>query len=242
MNQQLQDYIKKQRESGFSYEEMRRELLKAGWTEADINEGLKDDKVVPVPPQPQASVSEQSATHAPQRTWVWVISALWLTTALLGTWASFFITLVLGIFSVSLGRLALEVVTLIGMILALKIAVNFVTRKTYIAKKEIRTIVLITALIPIVGTVFLNIISLTTSDQVSLMDFGLSIVSTIIYSGVLYVLATRWLNEKSVKQLSAPRKKFKLSELIALSILIVLLTVLIVGVSLLIIGLKQALQ
>lgn len=38
MNQELQDYIKKSKEAGFSDEQIKQELLKVGWKEKDINQ------------------------------------------------------------------------------------------------------------------------------------------------------------------------------------------------------------
>lgn len=41
MNEQLQDYIKKSKEAGFNDDQIRQELLKAGWQEKDINKNFR---------------------------------------------------------------------------------------------------------------------------------------------------------------------------------------------------------
>ena len=37
MNQEVQDYIKKSKEAGFSDEQIKQEMIKVGWKEDDIN-------------------------------------------------------------------------------------------------------------------------------------------------------------------------------------------------------------
>lgn len=43
MNQQLQDYIKKTKEAGFSDEQIKKELKKTGWQEQDINQAFNNE-------------------------------------------------------------------------------------------------------------------------------------------------------------------------------------------------------
>lgn len=45
MNQQLQDYIKKEKEAGFNDEQIKQELLKVGWQEQDINQAFVDEPI-----------------------------------------------------------------------------------------------------------------------------------------------------------------------------------------------------
>ncbi|MBU3922992.1 DUF805 domain-containing protein, partial [Patescibacteria group bacterium] len=48
MNQELENYIKESKNSGFTDEQIKQELKKAGWQENDINQAF--DYSVPVPP------------------------------------------------------------------------------------------------------------------------------------------------------------------------------------------------
>jgi hypothetical protein len=63
MNPQLQDYIKKSREAGFSDEQIREELLKVGWKGEDINEGLS----YIVQPAEATQSSEISKSQKPKK-------------------------------------------------------------------------------------------------------------------------------------------------------------------------------
>ncbi len=48
MNQELQNYIKKTRESGFNDEQIKRELLKVGWKEEDVNQAFNRKSKLPI--------------------------------------------------------------------------------------------------------------------------------------------------------------------------------------------------
>jgi hypothetical protein len=54
-NNQLFDYIKRQLEAGRGKEEIKKDLLEAGWQEADVNQAFSDIFDVPQPPEPPSS-------------------------------------------------------------------------------------------------------------------------------------------------------------------------------------------
>lgn len=65
MNQELQDYIKKAKENGLGDEQIKQELLKAGWQEQDINLALSESRSFQVP-NPE-SYSEEAGRKKPSK-------------------------------------------------------------------------------------------------------------------------------------------------------------------------------
>lgn len=65
MNQQISDYIAQGRAQGLSNEEIKRNLLAAGWVEAQINEALGITSGPSSPPPPPASSGPSSEIPKP---------------------------------------------------------------------------------------------------------------------------------------------------------------------------------
>ena len=74
VNQQLFDYIKQQLQQGKSKEEIKSELLVAGWQESDINQALNvpnpsQSSSLPLPPKPSSSTSTGMQQLGPKAVW-----------------------------------------------------------------------------------------------------------------------------------------------------------------------------
>lgn len=79
MNQQLQDYIKKSKEAGFSDDQIKQELLKVGWKEEDINQAFINYSVPALTSVPQPVTTKKSRSKLPI-----VIAIVVLAAALIG--------------------------------------------------------------------------------------------------------------------------------------------------------------
>ncbi|MFH1643163.1 MAG: hypothetical protein ABH967_00800 [Patescibacteria group bacterium] len=146
-----------------------------------------------------------------QKSLLWIISTLWLTTAFAGKFLGSYVAIIGMLFIPFNPLLMLFLSSLIAYLIGLKTAIDYVFKKTDIEETEIKKIVISFVLIPIVGFLFSIL-----SSEFQLKTFSLNLLLTAISSAILFFFAHRWLNQKAISSLPVPRKRFYKHELIIL--------------------------
>lgn len=116
VNQQLSDYVKQQLQQGKAKDEIKNELLGAGWQKTDINRalGMSGSSTPPKPPSPTPSFTPTGQQHLDPKA-VWLFFSRWISVFLIiAIWIGFsFVTAPSDTMS---GALGIGLVILIGVL------------------------------------------------------------------------------------------------------------------------------